>query len=73
MSYGFFFRVSIKMTHHYYTRANRQRRMEHLEQENRQLKDEIARLTTLVESVITAQNQPSLHPATPPPQRTVIS
>ena len=47
--------------------------MEHLKQENIELNIEIARLTTLMESVITTQNQPSLPPITPPPQRTVIS
>ncbi|KAI5404902.1 hypothetical protein KIW84_051888 [Lathyrus oleraceus] len=47
--------------------------MEHLEQESKELNDEITRLTTLMESVIVAQNQPSLPPATPPPRRTVIS
>ncbi|KAI5441031.1 hypothetical protein KIW84_010476 [Lathyrus oleraceus] len=47
--------------------------MEHLEQENKELKDEIARLTALMEYVIAAQNQSSPSPATPPPQRTIIS
>jgi hypothetical protein len=45
--------------------------MEHLEQENREMKDEIARLTAMMEFVLAAQNQPSPTPATPP-QRTVI-
>ncbi|XP_050895974.1 uncharacterized protein LOC127102673 [Lathyrus oleraceus] len=47
--------------------------MENLEQENRELKDEIARITSLMEFVNAAQNQPSSPPATSPPQRTVIS
>ncbi|KAI5402070.1 hypothetical protein KIW84_066515 [Lathyrus oleraceus] len=45
--------------------------MDHLEQENRELKDEVARLTALMEQFLAAQNQPSPMPATPP-QRTVI-
>ncbi|KAI5431077.1 hypothetical protein KIW84_035295 [Lathyrus oleraceus] len=47
--------------------------MEHLEQDNRELKDEISRLTALMKFVIAAHNQPYPPPATPPPQRTVIS
>ncbi|XP_050894214.1 uncharacterized protein LOC127100949 isoform X1 [Lathyrus oleraceus] len=47
--------------------------MEHLEQENKELKDEISRLTALMEYVIVAQNQPSPPPTTSSPQRTVIS
>ena len=46
--------------------------MEHLEQESKDLKDEISRLTMLLESVIAAQNQSSSSPATSPSQRTVI-
>ncbi|KAI5425163.1 hypothetical protein KIW84_031099 [Lathyrus oleraceus] len=46
--------------------------MEHLEQENRELKDEITRLTTMMESVLAAQSQSSPTPVTPP-VRTVIS
>ncbi|KAI5417082.1 hypothetical protein KIW84_041897 [Lathyrus oleraceus] len=61
-----------KLTHRYYTRANSTRLMDHLEQENRELKDEVARLTALMEQFLAAQNQPSPLPATPP-QRTVIS
>ncbi|CAL5207447.1 unnamed protein product [Lathyrus oleraceus] len=47
--------------------------MEYLEQENRELKDEIARLTAMMASVLAAQSQSSPTPATPPPQRSVIS
>ena len=72
-SYQFFFCVSAKLNHYYNTRANQLKRMEHIEQENRELKYEIAKLTTLMESVIATQNQPSPPPATPLPQRTVIS
>ena len=46
--------------------------MEHLEQENRDLKEEIVRLTTMMESFLAAQSQASPTPATPP-ARTVIS
>ena len=72
MSYWLFLCASAKLTHRYNTRANQPRIMEHLEQENRELKDEIARLTAMMESVLAAQNQSSPTPATPPPQRTVI-
>ncbi|KAI5434403.1 hypothetical protein KIW84_021300 [Lathyrus oleraceus] len=61
-----------KLTHRYYTRANSSRLMDHLEQENRELKKEVARLSALMESFLAAQNKPSPTPATPP-QRTVIS
>ena len=37
--------------------------MEHLEQENRDLKEEIARLTAMMESVLAAQSQTSQTPA----------
>ncbi|XP_050908927.1 uncharacterized protein LOC127122669 [Lathyrus oleraceus] len=47
--------------------------MENLKQENREIKDEIARLTAMMESILAAHNQPSPPPATPPPQRIVIS
>ncbi|KAI5420381.1 hypothetical protein KIW84_044244 [Lathyrus oleraceus] len=46
--------------------------MDHLEQENRELKEEVARLTALMESLMAAQSQSSPTPLTPP-QRTVIS
>ncbi|KAI5437040.1 hypothetical protein KIW84_023235 [Lathyrus oleraceus] len=46
--------------------------MDHLEQENRELKEEVARLTAFMESFLAAQNQSSPTPAIPP-QRTVIS
>ncbi|CAL5197280.1 unnamed protein product [Lathyrus oleraceus] len=47
--------------------------MEHLEQENRDLKEEIARLIAMMESVLAAQSRSSPTPATPPPHRTIIS
>ncbi|KAI5407360.1 hypothetical protein KIW84_053565 [Lathyrus oleraceus] len=55
-----------KLTHRYYTRANSSRLMDHLEQENRELKDEVSRLTALMEQFLAAQNQPSPPPTTPP-------
>jgi len=61
-----------KLTHRYYTRANSARVMDQLEQENRELKEEVARLSALMEQFLSAQNQPSQSPATPP-QREVIS
>ena len=72
MSDWCFFYALAKLTHRYNTRANHLRIMEHLEQENRELKDEIARLTAMMESVLAAQSQSSPTPATPP-ARTVIS
>ena len=55
-----------KLTHRYYTRANSARVMDQLEQENRELKDEVARLTTLMEQFLVARNQSSPTSATPP-------
>jgi hypothetical protein len=46
--------------------------MDQLEQENRELKEEVARLGALMEQLLAAQNQPAQPPATPV-QRTVIS
>jgi hypothetical protein len=46
--------------------------IEHLEQENRELKDEITRLTAMMESILATQSQASPTPATPP-ARTVTS
>ncbi|KAI5431837.1 hypothetical protein KIW84_035835 [Lathyrus oleraceus] len=43
MSYQLFFYASAILTNRYMNRANQPRIMEHLEQENRELKDEIAR------------------------------
>ncbi|KAI5401482.1 hypothetical protein KIW84_066087 [Lathyrus oleraceus] len=62
MSHWCFFCASDKLTHRYNTRANHSIIMEYLEQENRDLKEEIS-----------TQSQSSPTPATPPPQRTVIS
>ncbi|KAI5425400.1 hypothetical protein KIW84_031271 [Lathyrus oleraceus] len=73
MSHWCFFCALAKLTHRYNTRANHLRIMDHLEQENRELKNEIARLTSMMESVLAAQSQASPTPSTPPPQRTVIS
>ncbi|KAI5396192.1 hypothetical protein KIW84_062407 [Lathyrus oleraceus] len=73
MSYWLFIYASSKLTHRYNTRANPPRIMEHLEQENRELKEEIDRLTAMMESVLAAQSQSSPTHATPLPQRTVIS
>jgi hypothetical protein len=46
--------------------------MDHLGQENRELKEEVARLTALMESFMAAQSQSSPTPSTPS-QRTVTS
>ncbi|KAI5403813.1 hypothetical protein KIW84_051098 [Lathyrus oleraceus] len=73
ISYWLFFCASAKLTHRYNTHANHLRIMEHLEQENRELKDEITHLTAMMESVLAAESQSSPTLATPPPQRTVIS
>ncbi|KAI5438067.1 hypothetical protein KIW84_023980 [Lathyrus oleraceus] len=59
MSYRLFSCASAKLTHRYNTRANQPRIMEHLEQENNEMKDEIARLTTMMESVLAPQNHQS--------------
>ncbi|KAI5404187.1 hypothetical protein KIW84_051361 [Lathyrus oleraceus] len=55
-----------KLTHRYYTRANSSRLMDHLEQENRELKEEVTRLSALMESFLAAQSQSSPTPSTPP-------
>ncbi|KAI5427608.1 hypothetical protein KIW84_032858 [Lathyrus oleraceus] len=68
----FFIYFEDKLTHRYYTRANISRLMDHLEQENCELKEEVARLSALMESFLAAQSQSSPTPLTPP-QRTVIS
>ena len=68
MSHWLFLCASVKLTHWYNTHAN------HGTLGSRELKDEIARLTAMMESVLAAQSQSSLTPATPPPpQRIVIS
>ena len=68
----FFIYFEDNLTHRYYTRANISRLMDHLVQENHELKEEVARLTALMESFMAAQSQSSPTPSTPP-QRTVIS
>ncbi|KAI5444279.1 hypothetical protein KIW84_012781 [Lathyrus oleraceus] len=44
--------LCIRQADLYDTRTNHQRRMDHLEQENHDLKEEVARLTALMESFI---------------------
>ncbi|KAI5409944.1 hypothetical protein KIW84_055415 [Lathyrus oleraceus] len=68
----FFIYLEDKLTHRYYTRANISRLMDHLEQENHELKEEVARLSALMETFLAAQSQSSPTPSTPP-QRTVLS
>lgn len=51
--------------HQYNTRANHQHKMDQLEQENSELKEEVSRLTTLMESLITAQSRAAQAPVTP--------
>ena len=60
-----FFTSLSKLTHHYNTRANFKKKMDNLEQENRELREEVsalkaglANLTTLMEALVAAQNQP---------------
>ena len=60
-----FFTLFSKLTHHYNTRANFKKKMNNLEQENRELREEVsalkagmANLTTLMEALVAAQNQP---------------
>ena len=66
----------VKLSHSYNTRANRKKRMEGLEQENAELREEVAtlrdtleRLNSMIETMASAQNQPSQEE----PQMTVIS
>lgn len=56
----------VKLNHQYNTRASRWRRMSQLEQENKELmeevitfKDSLERLTTMMETLVAAQNQSS--------------
>ena len=58
-----FFNSFNKLTHHYNTRANLRKNMDNLEQENRELCEEVsalksgvANLTTLMEALVAAQN-----------------
>ena len=59
------FYFNIKLTHHYNTRANFKKKMDNLEPENSELREEVtalkadlANLTTLMEALVVAQNQP---------------
>ncbi|KAI5436268.1 hypothetical protein KIW84_022657 [Lathyrus oleraceus] len=52
----FFIYFEDKMTHRYNTKANLPKLMDHLEQENKELKEEVARLTTMMESFLAAQS-----------------
>lgn len=65
-----------KLFHRYNSRVSNQKMMEQLEQENQEHREEVAslkgnlkRLTTMMETLVAAQNQPPLEPI----QRTVIS
>ena len=58
-----FFSPFNKLTHHYNTRANFKRKMDNLEQENCELREEVSalkadmdNLTALMESLVAAQN-----------------
>ena len=60
-----FFTSFSKLTHHYNTWANFRKKMDNLEQENRELREEVsalkvgmANLTTLMETLVAAQNPP---------------
>ena len=60
-----FFTLFSKLNHHYNTRANFKKKMDNLEQENCELREEVsalkvglANLTTLIEALVVAQNQP---------------
>ena len=62
-----FFTSFSKLSHQYNTQANFRRKMDNLEQENRELREEVstlkvvmAHLTALMESLVAAQNQPPL-------------
>ena len=53
----------VKLSHSYNTRANRQKRMDDLEEEKRELREEVStlkesleRLNTMIESMAAAQN-----------------
>ena len=71
-----------KLLHQYNTRANSKKKMENLEQENRELREEVislrtgmANLTTMVEQLVAAPNQPLPPPPSPriiPSQQTII-
>src|SRR3954471_18774234 len=64
----------IKLSHRYNTRANCKKKMEGLEQENRELREEVVtlrsgvdHLTALVETLMAAHNQTQNHNQVPPP------
>lgn len=56
--------VSYKLTHQYSTLANHQHKMDRLEQENCELKEEVVRLINLMESLIASQSQADPTPTT---------
>src|ERR1051325_8603278 len=76
-------RSVFKLLHRYNTRANSKKKMENLEQENRELREEVtslragmANMTAMVEQLVAAQNKPLPHPPSPhiiqPKQTTFI-
>ena len=71
-----FFTLFNKLSHQYTTRSIFRRKMDNLEQENRELREEVsalkagmANLTALMESLVDAQNQPLLSQ----PQQTIVT
>lgn len=79
MSYFFLGLHSEKLSHWYNSRANQLKKRDLLEQENRELceemttlRDEYERLTSMMEASAATQNQPT-HPPPTPLQRIMIS
>lgn len=69
---------SDKLSHPYNTRVNQLKKMDHLEQKNCELREEVTtlrerfeRLTAMMEVLVASHNQ--LPPPQTPPQRTMIS